>query len=33
MNKENSYSLHNIDNFNKTIDVDINKCVINKYIE
>jgi hypothetical protein len=33
MNKENSYSLHSTDNFNKIIDVDINKYIINKYIE
>jgi hypothetical protein len=33
MNKENSYPLHIVENFNKTIDVDINKCIIDKYIE
>jgi len=32
MNQEN-FSLHNIEHFNKTLDVDINDCILNKYIE
>ena len=32
MSQEN-FSLHNIEHFNKTLDININDCVLNKYIE
>jgi len=33
INLENDYSLHNLNNFNKTFDVDINNNIMNKYIK
>jgi hypothetical protein len=33
VNLENDYSLHNLNNFNKTFDVDINNDIMNRYIK
>lgn len=33
MSQENTYSLYNVEKFNKTIDVDIHECILSRYIE